>query len=198
MKHLLSFRELTKTLNPKYRPPSRDHLVKTLIPSWFSEEKRQTVDALLEVTEAALTCDWWTNSAHDHYLTVHLHFIVKGQMMHKALCTKPVYDTPTAEARLMDDVLGEFGVRDKVLAVTADNVSSVVIAGLQFRKLKCFASILNLAAQKVFTCSSVVGWVSKIRGAVLWIKTSSAAKNVLQEKQKLLSRCLVLFLHDDH
>lgn len=186
-------------LNPKYRPPSRDQLMKTLIPAWYSEEKKQAVKELLGVTEAALTCDWWTNSAHDRYLTVHLHFVMKGQMMHKVLCTQSVYDTFTADARRLDHILEEFGVRDKVLAVTAENESSVdiLIGSLQIRKLKCFASILSLAAQKAFTCRSVIGWASKMRGVAVWIKTSSSAQNILQEKQKLFSEGLILNLHND-
>lgn len=112
--------------------------------------------------------------------------------MHKVLCTKPVYDVSTAEAPLMYPILEEFGVRDKVVAVTVDNISSVDISinGLHIRKLKCFASILNLAAQKVFTCSSVVRWVSKIQAVLAWIKTSAPAQNILQEQQKMLSKCL--------
>lgn len=198
MEHF-SFRELTRMLNPKYRPPSRDQLMKTLIPAWYSEEKKHAVKELLGVTEAALTCDWWTNSAHDHYLTVNLHFIMKGQMMHKALCTKSVYNTSAADAQLLDGILEEFGVRDKVLAMTAENVSSVdiLIGSLQIRKLKCFASILSLAAQKAFTCRGVIGWASKIRGVAVWIRTNSSAQNILQERQKLFSECLILQLHDD-
>lgn len=186
-------------LNPKYRPPSRDQLMKNLIPAWYSEEKKQAVKELLGVTEAALTCDRWTNSAHDHYLTVNLHFIMKGQMMHKVLRTEPVYDTSTAEAPLLDRILEEFGVRDKVLAVTAENESNVDISigNLQMRKLKCFARILSLAGQKAFNCRGVAGWTSKMRGFAVWIRTSSSARNILQEKQKLLSECLLLSLRAD-
>lgn len=186
-------------LNPKYRPPSRDQLMKTLIPAWYSEEKKQAVQELLGVTEAALTCDRWTNSAHDHYLTVNLHFITKGQMMHKVLCTEPVYDTSAAEAPLLDDILEEFNVRDKVLAMTAENDSSVdiFISSFHMRKLKCFANILSLAAQKAFSCRGVIGWVSKMRAIAVWIRTSSSARNILHEKQKLLSECLILPLHAD-
>lgn len=124
---------------------------------------------------------------------------MKGQMMHKVLCTKPVYDASTAEAPLMYPILEEFGVRDKVVAVTVDNISSVDISinSLHIRKLKCFARILNLAAQKVFTCSSVVRWVSKIQAVLAWIKTSPPAQNILQEQQKMLSKCLKLYLHGD-
>lgn len=116
--------------------------------------------------------------------------------MHKVLCTKPVYDASTAEAPLIYPILEEFGVRDKVVAVTVDNMD-ISINSLHIRKLKCFACILNLAAQKVFTCSSVVRWVSKIQAVLAWIKSSLPAQNILQEQQKMLSKCLKLSLHGD-
>lgn len=119
--------------------------------------------------------------------------------MHKVLCTKPVYGGSTAEAQLMHPILEEFGVQGKVVAVTADDISSVDISSnsVHIRKLKCFACILNLAAQKVFTCSSVVRWVSKIQAVLAWIKTSPPAQNILQEQQKMFSKCLKLSLHGD-
>lgn len=116
---------------------------------------------------------------------------MKGQMIHRVLFTKPVYDASTA---VMCPILEEFGVRDKVVAVTVDDISSVDISvnSLHIRKLKCFACILNLAAQKVFTCSSVVRWVSKIQAVLAWIKTFAPAQNILQEQQKMLRKCLKL------
>lgn len=188
---------MTKTLNPKYQLPSRDQLINTLIPSWYSVEKKHAIKELLHVSEAAVTCDWWTSFACDHYLTVTLHFIMKGQMKQKVLCTKPVYDaqTDTVVAEQIGGILEEFGVRDKVVAMTADNAFSMDIAikKLQFRKLRCFARILNLAAQTVYTSSTVARWASKIRAVIVWIKRSSTAQKVLQEKQQLFSEYMISF-----
>lgn len=182
---------MTKTLNPKYRLPSSDQLINTLIPSWYCVEKKHIIRELLQVSKAAVTCDWWTSFADDHYLTVTLHFITKGQMKQKVLRTRPVYDaqTDTAVAEHIGGVLQEFGVRDKVVAMTVDNAFSLDIAikKLQFRKLRCFAHILGLAAQKVYTSCTVATWASQIRAVVVWIKRSSTAQAVLQEKQQLLS-----------
>lgn len=122
-----------------------------------------------------------------------------GQMTHKVLCTKPLYDASAADASMLGRILEEFGVRDKVLAVTAENESSVdiLIGGLQIRRLKCFASILSLAAQKALTCRGVIGWASKMRAAAVRIRGSSSAQHILQEKQKLFSECPILPLHED-
>ncbi|XP_078102004.1 uncharacterized protein LOC144515229 isoform X2 [Sander vitreus] len=184
------FREMTKMLNPKYRLPSREQLIHTLMPSWFSVEKKRVIRELRQVSEAAVTCDWWTSSSHDRYLTITLHFITKGQMKQKVLRTKPVYDaqTDTVVSEQIGGVLEEFGVRDKVVAVTVDNAfgMDIAITKRQFRRLRCFARILGRAAQKVYTSDTVTRWASKIRAVVVWIKRSSTAQTVLQEKQQLL------------
>ncbi|KAM7398953.1 hypothetical protein PAMP_018254 [Pampus punctatissimus] len=181
------FREMTKTLNPKYQLPSRDQLINTLIPSWYSVERKNLIAELLQVSKAAVTCDAWTSLAHNHFLTVTLHFIIKDQMRQKVLCTKSLNDAQTgaAAAEHISDILKEFGVKDKVVAMTVENtpLMDFSIKKLPFRKLRCFTHILSLAAQMVFTSSSVTTWASKIRAVVVWINYT--AGTVLQEKQQL-------------
>lgn len=185
-------------LNPKYHLPSREELTNTLIQSWFSTEKKLVITELLQATKAALTCDWWTNISCDRFLTVTSHFIAKGQMRQKVLCTKPIYDaqTDTVVSEQIGEVLKEFGVRKKVVAMTVDDVFNMDIAieKLHLRKLKCFARILNRAAQTMYDCSTVARWASKIRAVILWIKRSSTAQMVFQEKQQLFSECTTSFL----
>ncbi|XP_041654455.1 uncharacterized protein LOC121517021 [Cheilinus undulatus] len=185
------FREMTEMLNRRYRPPSKDYLINKVITSWFAAEKKSVIKELLQVSKAALTCDLWTSIYHDQYRTVSVHFIIKGQLMQKVLRTKQVYDTQadTAVAEQISTVLKEFGVERNVVAMTADNAFSIDrdIKKLKFRKLRCFAQILSTAAQKVYTSNTVARWASKIRAAVVWMKSSSTAETVLLEKQKLLN-----------
>ncbi|XP_053176913.1 uncharacterized protein LOC128360498 [Scomber japonicus] len=182
------FREMIKTLNPKYQLPSRDQLVNTLIPSCYSVERKNLIRELLQVSKAAVTCDWWTTLAHDQYLTVTIHFIMNSQMRQKVLRTKSVYDSQMspAAAELISAILEEFGVKDKVVAMTMENASSMDSSNkkLPFRKLRCFAHILNLSAQKVNTSNTEASWASKIRAIVVWIRRLSTAGTVLQEKQQ--------------
>ncbi|CAJ1064951.1 uncharacterized protein LOC121517021 [Xyrichtys novacula] len=115
------FREMTELLNQKYRLPSRDHLINTLIPSLFSAEKKSVIRELQQVSEAALTCDLWTSVTHDHYRTLCLHFIRNGQMVQKVLRTKQVFDPQmdTVVAEQIGAVLKEFGVAGKVVAMSS-------------------------------------------------------------------------------
>lgn len=164
---------------------------------WYSEEKKHIVKELLQVSKAAVACDWWTNVEHNNFLTVTLHFKMKGQIQQKVLSTKQIYDTQTdtVVAEHIGGILVEFGVRDKVVAVTLGNAfgMDIAIKKLQFRKLRCFAQTLNVTAQKVYTSNAVIRWVSKIRAVVTWIKRSSAAEKVLQEKQQLLSEYMMSY-----
>lgn len=84
----------------------------------------------------------------------------------------------------------EFGVREKIVAVTVDNAAymNVAVSRLQLKKMACFAHTLNIAAQKIYSIDSVSRWSAWIRSVIVWLKRSSMAKTVLQEKQHLLSK----------
>ncbi|ROL45244.1 Zinc finger BED domain-containing protein 1 [Anabarilius grahami] len=185
-----TFRDMVKTLNPKYTPPSRDYLSNTLIPSWYKAEKSNIITELSEVSAVALTCDGWSSITQDHYLTITAHYIEEGKMQQKVLKTKAVYKAQTGcvVAEEISDVLSEFGISDKIVAVTVDNAANmdVAIKRLRFVKLCCFAHTLNLAAQSLYSLNSVSQWVAKVRTIVVWMKRCSMAKVVLGEKQQLL------------
>ena len=88
-------RDMVKTLNPKYTPPSRDDLSKKLIPSCYEVEKSNVLTELSHVCSVALTCDGWSSITQDHYLTITAHYIVEGKMQKKVLKTKAVYKAQT-------------------------------------------------------------------------------------------------------
>ncbi|XP_034052456.1 zinc finger BED domain-containing protein 1-like [Gymnodraco acuticeps] len=186
-----TFRDMLFTLNPNYTPPTRDYLTNHLIPSWYEIEKSNIITELSEVSHVALTSDGWTSIAQDHYLTVTAHYLVEGKMRQKVLQTKAVYKAQTGIviAEEIADVLTDFGIFDKIVAVTVDNAANmdVAIHRLQFVKLGCFAHTLNLAAQSLYSLAIMSQWIAKIR-ALVWIKRSSMAKTVLQEKQAILSK----------
>lgn len=113
-------------------------------------------------------------------------------MRQKVLQTKPVYTAQTGlvVAEVIGDVLTDFGIFDKVVAFTVDNAANmdVAIKRLRFVKLGCFAHTLNLAAQNLYSLTAVTQRTAKIRAIIVWMKRSSMAKIILQEKQDLLSK----------
>lgn len=113
-------------------------------------------------------------------------------MQQKVLKTKAVYKAQTGcvVAEEISDVLSEFGISDKIVAITVDNAANmdVAIKRLRFVKLGCFAHTLNLASQSLCSLNSVSQWVAKVRTIVVWMKSCLMAKVVLQEKQELLRK----------
>ncbi|XP_039876078.1 E3 SUMO-protein ligase ZBED1-like [Simochromis diagramma] len=184
------FREMIKTLNPKYKAPNRDSLTNHLIPAWYAVEKANLISQLKHVLKAAITADGWTSFSQDHYLTVTLHYVRNGQTHEKVLKTKPVYQaqTGTAVAEEIDEILEEYGIKDKVVAATVDNAANmdVAVKKLQILKFPCFAHTLNLGAQKLYNCPAISNWAARIRSVIVWMKRSHMAKVVLKEKQELL------------
>lgn len=178
---------MVKTINPKYTPPTRDYLANKLIPSRYKVEKSNVITELSDVCSVALTCDGWSSITQDHYLTITAHNIVEGKMQQKVLKPKAVYKAQTGcvVAEEFSDVLSEFGISDKIVAITVDNAANmdVAIKRLQFLKLCCFAHTLNLAAQSLYSLNAVTQWVAKVRTIVVWMKRYLMAKVVLREKQ---------------
>ncbi|KAM4625223.1 E3 SUMO-protein ligase ZBED1-like [Polymixia lowei] len=158
---------MTKILNPKYKAPNRDSLSNHLIPNWYRVEKGNLISELKHVSKAAITADGWTSFSQDHYLTVTLHYVRNGQAQEQVLKTKAVYraQTGTAVAEEIDDILEDYGVREKVVAATVDNAANmdVAVKKLQVVKFPCFAHTLNLGAQKLYNCTAISNWVARIR-----------------------------------
>lgn len=184
---------MTRALNLRYTPPSRDTFSNVLIPAWYKVEKANLIMVLTTVGKVALTSDSWTSLSQDHFLTVTAHYIFKGETRQKVLTTKAVYKAQTGPivAEKISEVLQEFDVMDKIVAVTVDNaankdvaIKKVHKAISQFIKLGCFAHTLNLGAQSAHSVASVANWKANIRNIVIWMKRSSMAKSVLREKPK--------------
>lgn len=150
------------------------------------------VEELKNIRDVAVTADEWTSVAQDHYLTVSVHFVQEGEMKDRVLHTRAVYVSQTGQvvAEEIGDILQEFGVREKVVAITVDNAANmnVAIRRMSITKVACFAHTLNIAAQKLYGVPAIARWAGRIRAMVLWLKRSSLAKPVLKEKQRLLGK----------
>lgn len=146
----------------------------------------------------ALTADGWTSLAQDHYFTVSVHYIIKNKLKEKNLHTRAVCTFQTGEviAKEIGDILEEFCIKDKVVAVTVDNAANmdVAVRKMSLTKIGCFAHTLNLAAQKIYGIPTVSKWAGQIRSIVVWLKRSTLAKPVLKEKQQLLGELIIVLL----
>ncbi len=138
-----------------------------------------------------LTSDGWTSITQDHYVTVTVHYVKEDQLKPKVLTTQAVYESQSGPVVAKQiEVIQEFGLREKAIAVTVDNAANMEVAvrQLQIRKLGCFAHTLNLAAQKVYNIPAISKWSARMRDAIVWIKRSPIVKNIFEEKQRLLGK----------
>ena len=191
MNYVLLYREMTQTLNPKYSPPSRELLTDTLVPAWYNIEKDNLKKELRCVDYIAVTADGWSSIAQDHYITVTAHYIADGQLKDKVLHTRAVYVSQTGPivAEEIGNILDDFGVKSKVVAITVDNAANmdVAVRTMELLKMPCFAHTMNIAAQKLYNLKAVSNWAARIRSVVVWLRRNNLAKVVLKEKQRLLN-----------
>ncbi len=89
-----------------------------------------------------MTADGWTSIAQDHYLTVSVHYVREGSMKEKVLHTRAVYTSQTGEivAEEIGDILDEFNIKDRVVAVTVDNAAN---NAQSFSEIMCIVILLK-------------------------------------------------------
>lgn len=90
------FRHLLKTLEPRYKLPSRSHFTEKVIPALYNQTKVQVMASISQDNRVALTCDSWTSVATQSYLTVTVHYINEDwQILSHVLQTRAVYESHT-------------------------------------------------------------------------------------------------------
>ncbi|XP_053565459.1 embryonic protein UVS.2-like isoform X2 [Bombina bombina] len=102
----LGFRNLLKTLEPRYKIPSRNHLTENVIPALYHETKAQVIASMSQASRVALMCDSWTSVTTESYVTVTAHYVSKDwKILSHVLQTRAVYESHTgshlAELRLV-------------------------------------------------------------------------------------------------
>ncbi|KAF3861204.1 hypothetical protein F7725_001459 [Dissostichus mawsoni] len=179
------FRHLLKTLEPRYKLPSRSHFTENVIPALYNGTKAQVMASMIQAKRVAITCDAWTSVATESYLTVTAHYISEDwQFLSHVLQTRAVYESHTGAhvAELLSRVVEEWQLSDKDVVLVTDNASNMIAAAEfgKFPHVKCFAHTLNLASQralKVATLSRLLG-----RDAVSALKPMKDATTLMSEE----------------
>ncbi|GAA6086184.1 E3 SUMO-protein ligase ZBED1-like [Tachysurus ichikawai] len=76
------FCHLIKTLDPRYRLPSRTFFSTEIIPDLYEKTCNSIVYKLAQAQSLALTTDGWTSRATVSYLTVTVHYMSDWEMNH--------------------------------------------------------------------------------------------------------------------
>lgn len=126
------FRNMIKTLEPRYTVPSRQHITDIALPKLYQEVKATVLDSLNSAETVALTCDAWTSRATESYVTVTAHHITdQWNLQSHVLQTRAMHDSHTGEhiAALLTDAVAEWGLNAKdLVVVVTDNAPNMALA----------------------------------------------------------------------
>ena len=152
------FKHLVSKLNPRYEIPSRRHFLEYEIPALYSLIKESKVKPVLaQAGSYSATTDLWTSGSCDPYITFTIHLIdEEWNLVSFCLETVPLYEDHTGQniGEAVLDILENWDLdKDKIVAVTTDNGSSVVVAFRNIAVLSesCFGHNLDLAIKKVLS-----------------------------------------------
>ncbi|XP_053554170.1 thyroid hormone receptor alpha isoform X1 [Bombina bombina] len=187
----LGFRNLLKTLEPRYKIPSRNHLTENVIPALYHETKAQVIASMSQASRVAITCDSWTSVTTESYVTVTAHYVSKDwKILSHVLQTRAVYESHTGShlAELLSRVVEEWQLSDKSVVLVTDNASNMIVAAQvgKFPHVKCFGHTLNLASQRALKVATLSRLLGRVRRISTFFHRSTTANHCLKEKQKCL------------
>lgn len=186
------FRNLIKTLEPRYVVPTRKHLSEVTVPNMYANVKESIAASLQAAERVALTCDCWTSRATDSYMTITAHFIDGDwNLMSNVLQTRAVETSHTANnlRDILTEAITEWELANKDPAIVTDNAANIVLAVEKMGRFHvgCFAHILNLAAQAALKVPAAARLLGRVRRITGFFHRSTTACHKLKEKQKLLN-----------
>lgn len=198
-----SFVNLINFCVPGYKIPSRVSF-SNFIAKEYEDGKNKLKAALKEVDSISVTTDSWTSVNTQSFTTVTGHFINnEWQLKNVVLSTMHKKEDHTAEniKTDMEEVVSDFGIKNKVIGCVHDNAANIVrgVRDCEFIEvsLSCAAHSLQLAVNKALSREQInkaTGAASRLVGH---FKHSCKASNYLHEKQvqleipqhKLIQKC---------
>ncbi|XP_052858297.1 zinc finger BED domain-containing protein 4-like [Drosophila gunungcola] len=160
------FIKYSQVLDPRYKLPSKTYLRDVLMSNLYKETSAKLSLIFQEVTDVSITCDLWTSSANDSFLTVTSHFVHNYELY-------------------FANILIDWNIFNKTVCIVTDNASSMLkaCAILQIQNLPCFAHTINLVVQDALRVDDAVikNLFTKCKSIVRFFKQSPIAN----EKFKL-------------
>ena len=185
------FRHLLKTIEPRYKLPTRATFTDSALPALYKETKEKVMGSMRKASRVAVATDAWTSVATESYVTITAHYISENwQIVSNVLQTRAVYESHTGAhmARLLLDVVEEWQLKDKSSVLVTDNAANMISAAEigKFPDVKCFAHTLNLAAQPALKLQTVSRLLSRVRRISAYFHRSTKAKHLFEENQRVV------------
>jgi hypothetical protein len=155
------FNDFIQKLNPKFQCPGRSTLKKEII-SEFDSRRNHVVNFVKNISgRCSLTTDIWSSIKNEAFIGVTLHYVTdEWKLKHFTLEVLRMTGSHTGNAiyDILDKLLEDFHLKEKIISVTTDNGSNMVLAcqllksdfdiqvpTLDFIHSRCICHILNLA-----------------------------------------------------
>jgi hypothetical protein len=149
----------------RYKVPDR-HQIKDMVIKEFDLRRSNISYDLQKIPgKVSFTADMWTSTlSSEAYLGLTIHYVDENWVLRRFLLDIIPFKTRHTGVNMasaINDVLCEFNLVDKTLALTTDNESAMVVCGrtlskefeqalnnFSFNHYRCSAHILNLAAKQ--------------------------------------------------
>lgn len=148
------FREMIKTLEPRYVLPSRNYFSRTAIPDLYQKHRAKIEADLANVSHFSATTDLWSSRTMEPNLSLTVHFISDDWMLQShCLQTGFFPDDHTGEilAAGLQEALDSWGLLEhRLVAITTDSGANIVKAVElnSWTRLQCFGHRLHIAIGK--------------------------------------------------
>ena len=185
------FKAMTKTLDPRFQCPGRNHFSQIAIPNMYKQAKTELIDELKGVKHVAVTADGWTSVARDQYVSLTTHCCLDWKM--KSACLAILYapESHTGDylAQFLRDGLKEFDIfTERVSAITTDSAKNMVSMGkkLQLPRVPCFGHVLHNAINSALSPEPIENLLRSVRKLVSVFSFSNNLRQALAKAQKEL------------
>ena len=122
------FKSLLSTLDPQYQLPSRKQLSTVLLKKKYDTLKSSVLQKLKKTDTINLTIDLWSNRQMQSYLGITGHYISDDWNLESVmLACNRVTGRHTGDNIMMwyEEIISDFGVREKVKHIITDSASNV-------------------------------------------------------------------------
>ena len=188
------WREMIQTFDQRYSFHNRK-TTKQQILNLFEEKRMDIKKTIAQISgKVSLTSDMWTASNNDAFLSLTIHFVDNNWVLKNFLLDIipfSIRHTGINMATAIMNVLQEFDLAEKTLALTTDNASSMIgcanymaeeleldFNNFTFAHYRCAAHVLNLAVNQgmEFIDESIL----KVRSLMSYLRASSTTNAELK------------------
>jgi hypothetical protein len=153
------FNDFIQKLNSKFRCPSRVTLKEEII-SEFNSRRQLVIDYIKNIPGCCFfTTDIWSSLKNEAFIGITIHYITEEwKLKHFTLEITQITGSHTGAAicDLINNLLEEFNLKEKILSITTDNGSNMVkacqllkddlkLTAPNFVHFRCICHILNLS-----------------------------------------------------